>query len=36
MAVAAKRVTELVPPVVDETCTARLAVIEEALERLEA
>ena len=31
---AARRITELVPPVVDETCTARLAVIEEALEKL--
>jgi ATP-binding protein involved in chromosome partitioning len=34
LADAAKRITELVPPVVDETCTARLAVIEEAIERL--
>ncbi|MDH3730459.1 MAG: Mrp/NBP35 family ATP-binding protein [Acidimicrobiia bacterium] len=32
---AAKRIIELVPPVVDETCTARLAVIEEAIGRLE-
>jgi ATP-binding protein involved in chromosome partitioning len=35
LAEAAKRITELVPPVVDETCTARLAVIEEAIGRLE-
>jgi ATP-binding protein involved in chromosome partitioning len=34
LADAAKRITELVPPVVDETCTARLAVIEEAIGKL--
>lgn len=33
---AAKRVTELVPPAEDETCTARIAVIADQLDRLEA
>jgi ATP-binding protein involved in chromosome partitioning len=32
---AAKEIVRLVPPVEDETCTARIAVLEEALERLD-
>jgi len=32
---AAKEMVRLVPPIEDETCTARIAVLEEALERLE-
>jgi ATP-binding protein involved in chromosome partitioning len=33
---AAKQIVRLVPPVEDETCTARIAVLEEALERLDS
>ena len=32
---AAKQLTQLVPPVEDETCTARIKVLEEQLERLQ-
>jgi ATP-binding protein involved in chromosome partitioning len=32
---AAKEIVRLVPPIEDETCTARIAVLEEALERLD-
>ncbi|MDH3425449.1 MAG: Mrp/NBP35 family ATP-binding protein [Acidimicrobiia bacterium] len=33
---AAKQLTQLVPPVEDETCTARIKVLEDQLERLQA